>query len=119
LDHLSQDTIDKEDEGLPDEQSDDDEAKRSDGCGPSDRGDRTPDEESESSDERDMDQDEEIEGTSSTRKKSRKKQKKGIAVRARIDTVSAEMLREDEPNVEVMKRKAGVNAGSTDAETVK
>jgi len=110
-----QDTIDQEDEGLPDEQSDDDETKQSDERG-SNRGDQTPDEESQSSYESDMDEDEEIEGTSSIRKTSRKKQK-GLAVRAKIDTVAAEMLRQDEPNVEVMKRKAGVNA-SADAETL-
>ncbi|KAI0278316.1 hypothetical protein BC826DRAFT_976344 [Russula brevipes] len=108
-------TIDEEDEGLPDEQSDDDETKQSDERG-SNRGDQTPDEESQSSYESDMDEDEEIEGTSSIRKTSRKKQK-GLAVRAKIDTVAAEMLRQDEPNVEVMKRKAGVNA-SADTETL-
>lgn len=68
--------------------------------------------EAESSEE-DMDLDEEVPDTT-IKKKSSKKQKRGLLVRGRINTAAAELTGQPNPEVppSVQKRKAGVDADS-------
>jgi hypothetical protein len=70
------------------------------------------------SEESDMDLEEETPDTT-IKKPSSKKQKKGITVRARINSAAAaQMVQGEEPNVEVRKRKPGLGTvTATEAET--
>jgi DNA-directed RNA polymerase subunit E'/Rpb7 len=69
------------------------------------------------SEECDMDLEEETPDTT-IKKSSGKKQKKGITVRAEINSVAAQMVQEEEPNVEVRKRKPGLGTvTATEPET--
>ena len=77
-------------------------------------GGKTPEVESVSGEEDDMDLEEETPDTT-IKKTSGKKQKKGIEVRARINAAAVEMVGEEQPDVEVKKRKAGPGTG-TEAE---
>ena len=77
-------------------------------------GGKTPEVESVLGEEDDMDLEEETPDMT-IKKMSGKKQKKGIEVRARINTTAVEMVREEQPDVEVKKRKAGPSTG-TEAE---
>ncbi|KAI0284154.1 hypothetical protein BC826DRAFT_973463 [Russula brevipes] len=99
-----------EDDDFPDEQSPNEKTK---GCSLSVDGENSPEEESASSEsyETDLD-DERLEPTIKKTYGKNKKLKKGMAVRARINTVAADMAQDDRPNVEGVKRKAG-----TDTET--
>ena len=77
-------------------------------------GGKTPEAESVSGEEYNMDLEEETPDTT-IKKTSGKKQKKGIEVRARINAAAVEMVREEQPDVEVKKWKAGPGT-STEAE---
>ncbi|KAI0284150.1 hypothetical protein BC826DRAFT_973461 [Russula brevipes] len=96
-----------EDDDFPDEQSPNEKTK---GCSLSVDGENSPEEESASSEsyETDLD-DERLEPTIKKTYGKNKKLKKGMAVRARINTVAADMAQDDRPNVEGVKRKAGTD----------
>ncbi|KAI0286224.1 hypothetical protein BC826DRAFT_972772 [Russula brevipes] len=110
VEHCARGRKGSEDDDFPDEQSPNEKTK---GCSLSVDGENSPEEESASSEsyETDLD-DERLEPTIKKMYGKNKKLKKGMAVRARINTVAADMAQDDRPNVEGVKRKAG-----TDTET--
>jgi len=110
--HLQQGRKGSEDDDFPDKQSPN-EKMGPEGCSLSVDGENSPEEESASSEsyETDLD-DKRLEPTIKKTYGKNKKLKKGMAVRARINTVAADMAQDDRPNVEGVKRKAG-----TDTET--
>ena len=61
--------------------------------------------------EYDMDMEEETPDTT-IKRSSGKKPKKGITVRARINSVAAEIDQPEQPNVEARKRKTGLGTGA-------
>ena len=79
-------------------------------------GDKSHEEQSVTSEDSEYDMDMEEETPDTTIKKSSgKKPKKGITVRARINSIAAEIDQPEQPNVETRKRKAGFGTG-TEAE---
>jgi hypothetical protein len=68
------------------------------------------------SSEEDMDLDDEVPDTM-IKKKGGKKQKKGLKVRGQIDKVAAELACHPSPNLEVRKRKAGLDSDNDRPDT--